>query len=118
MQALLWAQCDPDHRGADQRLPLSQAIRSGDDRALERLLQAKANPTLIEQDQHAPLLLAIQIGAPSYVRLLLQYKADLEISGVAPREDASSHSRAMEQTRAIDLASPSPEIAAILEAAS
>ena len=76
VQALLWAQCDPDHRGADQRLLLSQAIRSGDDRALEQLLQAKATPTLAEQDQYAPLLLAIQIGAPNYVRLLLQYKAD------------------------------------------
>ena len=59
VQALLWAQCDPKHSGADQRLPLIQAIRSGDDRALEQLLQARANPTLQEPDENAPLLLAI-----------------------------------------------------------
>ena len=50
VQTLLWAQCDPNHCGAD-RLPLSQAIRSGDDRAIEQLLRAKANPTLAEQGQ-------------------------------------------------------------------
>ena len=63
VQSLLWAQCNPNHQGADQRLPLSQAIRSGDDRAVEQLLRAKANPTLAEQEQEEPLLLAIQIGA-------------------------------------------------------
>ena len=65
VQALLWAQCAPNHHGADQRLPISQAIRSGDDRALEQLLHAKANPTLTEQDQNTPLLLAIQMGVHS-----------------------------------------------------
>ena len=29
VQTLLWAQCDPNQCGVDQRLPLSQAIRSG-----------------------------------------------------------------------------------------
>ena len=41
VETLLWAQCEPNQCGADQRLPLSQATRSGDDRALEKLLQAK-----------------------------------------------------------------------------
>ena len=38
VQTLLWAQCDPNQAGQDQRLPLNQAIRSGDDRAVEQLL--------------------------------------------------------------------------------
>ena len=75
VQTLLWAQCDPNQCGADQRLPLNQAIRSGDDRAVEQLLRAKANPRRAEKGQESPLLLAVLAGAPSYVRLLLQYRA-------------------------------------------
>ena len=39
VQTLLWAQCDPNQAGRNQRLPLNQAIRSGDDHAVELLLQ-------------------------------------------------------------------------------
>ena len=74
VQTLLWAQCDPNQCGADQRLPLSEAIRSGDDRAFEQLLRAKANPILTEQGQEAPLSLAMQTRTPNCVRLLLQYR--------------------------------------------
>ena len=116
VQALLWAQCDPNHSGAEQRLPLSQAIRSGDDRALEQLLQARADPTLQEPDQSAPLLLAIQAGAPGYVRLLLQYKADPETTESAPQGDDSSHSGPLAPRRAAsDFASSFPDIVAILQ---
>ena len=116
VQALLWAQCDPNYSGADQRLPLSQAIRSGDDRAFEQLLQARADPTLQESDQNAPLLLAIQVGAPNYVRLLLQYKADPEITESAPKGTASSPMGSMVQRQtASDLASPFPDILEILQ---
>ena len=66
------AWCDPNQCGADQRLPLSQAMRSGNDHALEQLLRAKANPMLTEQGCEAPLSLAVQTGTPNYVRLLLQ----------------------------------------------
>ena len=113
---LLWAQCDPNHSGAEQRFPLSQAIRSGDDRALEQLLQARADPTLQEPNQNAPLLLAIEAGAPSYVRLLLQYKADPEITESAPKGNASSPMGSMVQRQtASDLASPFPDILEILQ---
>ena len=44
VQTLLWAQCDPNQAGLDQRLPLNQAIRSGDDRAVEQLLKAHGQP--------------------------------------------------------------------------
>ena len=74
-QTLLWTLCDPNQCGADQRLPLNQAIRSGDDRAIEQLLRAQANPIRADKGQEAPLQLAVRVGAPSYVRLLLQYRA-------------------------------------------
>ena len=72
---LLWAQCDPNQAGTDQRLPLNQAIRSGDDHAVELLLRARANPMLADIGNEVPLLLAARVGAPSYVRLLLQFRA-------------------------------------------
>ena len=80
VQTLLWAPCDPNHCGADQRLPLSQAIRSGDDRAIEQLLKAKANPILAEQGQEAPLSLAVRTGSLDYVRLLLHYRAPMGLT--------------------------------------
>ena len=72
---LLWAQCDPNQAGTDQRLPLNQAIRSGDDHAVELLLRARANPMMAGIGNEVPLLLAARVGAPSYVRLLLQFRA-------------------------------------------
>ena len=75
VQTLLWAQCDPNQAGIDQRLPLNQAIRSGDDHAVELLLRAKANPRLADIENEVPLLLAARVGAPSYLRLLLQFRA-------------------------------------------
>ena len=58
VQTLLWVRCDPNQAGRDQRLPLNQAIRSGDERAVELLLRAQANPTLADTGHEAPLLLA------------------------------------------------------------
>ena len=76
VQTLLWAQCDPNQAGTDQRLPLNQAILSGDDHAGELLLRARANPMLADIGNDVPLLLAARVGAPSiYVRLLLQFRA-------------------------------------------
>ena len=60
VQTLLWARCDPNQAGRDQRLPLNQAIRSGDDRAVELLLRAQANPMLADTGHEAPLLLAVR----------------------------------------------------------
>ena len=84
VQTLLWAQCDPNQAGIDQRLPLNQAIRSGDDHAVEVLLRARANPQLADIGIEVPLLLAARVGAPSYVRLLLQFRAH-------PAGSADSH---------------------------
>ena len=115
MQTLLWAQCDPNHCGADQRLPLSQAIRSGDDRALDQLLRAKAYPRLTEQGQEAPLLLAIQTGSSNYVRLLLQSRAVPVLPDETAGSEVPSQARTMEMTQVLQLASSLPEIVRLLE---
>ena len=75
VQTLLWAQCDPNQAGTDLRLPLNQAIRSGDDHAVELLLRSQANPMRVDIGNDAPLLVAARVGAPNYVRLLLQFRA-------------------------------------------
>ena len=111
------AQCDPNHCGADQRLPLSQAIRSGDDRAIEQLLRAKANPILAEQGQEAPLSLAVRTGSLDYVRLLLHYRAVPAMLDGVNGSDVSSQTKKMENDRAIQLASSFPAILKLLEAA-
>ena len=83
VQTLLWAQCDPDQCGVDQRLPLSQAIRSGDDRAIEQLLQAKANPLLAEKEQEAPLTLAVLAGSQA----MCAFCSTKSITGPARRDE-------------------------------
>ena len=117
VQTLLWAQCDPNQCGADQRLPLSQAIRSGDDRAIEQLLRAKANPILTEQGQEAPLSLAVQTGTPSYVRLRLHYSAVPEMPDEVNGNEVFSQAQSTEMARVMQLASSSPAILMLLEAA-
>ena len=117
VQTLLWAQCDPNQCGADQRLPLSQAIRSGDDRAIEQLLQAKADPILAETEQEAPLSLAVLAGSPSYVRLLLHYRAVPAMPDEASGSDAPSTTNKMEMARVMQIASSSPAILTLLEEA-
>ena len=117
VQTLLWAQCDPNQCGADQRLPLSQAIRSGDDRAIEQLLHAKANPILAEKEQEAPLTLAVLAGSPSYVRLLLHYRAVPAMPDEASGSDAPSTTNKTEMARVMQIASSSPAILALLEEA-
>ena len=117
VQTLLWAQCDPNQCGADQRLPLNQAIRSGDDRAVEQLLRAKANPRRAEKGQESPLLLAVLAGAPSYVRLLLQYRAVPVMLADAQRSNASSNTEKEEMARVMQIASSTPTILTILETA-
>ena len=117
VQTLLWAQCDPNQCGADQRLPLSQAIRSGDDRAIEQLLRAKANPTLAEKGQEAPLSLAVLMGSPSYVRRLLHYRAVPAMPDEVNGSDGLSPMNKMEMARVMQIASSSPAILTLLEAA-
>ena len=117
VQTLLWAQCDPNQCGLDQRLPLNQAIRSGDDRAIEQLLRAKANPIRAEKGQEAPLLLAVRAGAPSYVRLLLQYRAVPARPADVYGSDASFNKEKEDMARVMQIASSTPAILAILEMA-
>ena len=117
VQTLLWAQCDPNQCGLDQRLPLNQAIRSGDDRAIEQLLRAKANPIRAEKGQEAPLLLAVRAGAPSYVRLLLQYRAVPAMPANVHGSNASSNTEKEEMARVMQIASSTPTILTILETA-
>ena len=117
VQALLWAQCDPNHCGADQRLPLSQAIRSGDDRAVEQLLRAKAKPTRAEEGQEAPLSLAVRTGSLEYVRLLLHYRAVPAVEAEGNGSDVTPRPQKMEIDRACQLASSFPDILQLLQSA-
>ena len=111
VQTFLWAQCDPNQCGA------SQAIRSGDDRAIEQLLKAKADPILAEKGQEAPLSLAVLAGSPSYVRLLLHYRAVPAMPEEMSGSDAPSNTNKMEMARVMQIASSSPAILTLLEAA-
>ena len=117
VQTLLWAQCDPNQCGLDQRLPLNQAIRSGDDRAIEQLLRAKANPIRADKGQEAPLQLAVRVGAPSYVRLLLQYRAVPLRPAGARGSAASVNEKKEDMARIIQIASSTQARGAILEMA-
>ena len=117
VQTLLWAQCDPNQAGRDQRLPLNQAIRSGDDRAVEQLLRAQANPMRAETGHEAPLLLAVRVGAPSYVRLLLQHRAVPLRPADVYGSTASVNEKKEDMARVMQIASSTPASVAILEMA-
>ena len=115
VQALLWAQCDPNHSSGGQRLLLSQAIRSGDDRAGPGL-----PPTSREPDENAPLLLASQVGSPTYVRLLLKHRADPGVTESLPQSESSFSSckgQSLPRRTASELASSFPDIVATLREA-
>ena len=117
VQTLLWAQCDPNQAGLDQRLPLNQAIRSGDDRAVEQLLRAQANPIRADTGHEAPLLLAVRVGAPSYVRLLLQHRAVPLRSEDVYGSTASVNEKKEDLARVMQIASSTPASVALLEMA-
>ena len=117
VQTLLWARCDPNQAGRDQRLPLNQAIRSGDDRAVELLLRAQANPMLADTGHEAPLLLAVRVGAPSYVRLLLQHRAVPCRSEDLSGSIASVNEKEEDLTRVMQSVPSTPVNVALLEMA-
>ena len=72
LQTLLLALCDPNNYGAPPRSPLGAAIRRGEERVVEVLLQHRADPHLREHAQEVPLLLAIAKGATNCVKILLE----------------------------------------------
>ena len=74
--ALLWARVDPNEVGAPRVSPLGQAIRSGDDTAVEQLLKHRADPSYREHEHEAPIFQAITVCSPYYVRLLLTARVD------------------------------------------
>ena len=115
VQTLLWAQCDPNQAGLDERLPLNQAIRSGDDRAVEQLLRAQADPLRAVKGHEAPLLLAVRVGAPSYVRLLLQHRAVRLKSEDVYGSTASCTENTEDLARVMQIASSTPASVALLE---
>ena len=115
---LLLAKCDPNIMGSPPLLPLGAAIRRGEDRTVELLLQYQADPQLREHSREVPLLIAIAKGATKCVKILLDHRAD-------PRSTASGHTAAYHgrnsskvgRKTALELATPFPEIAALLRTA-
>ena len=101
-----------------QLLPLGAAIRRGEDRTVELLLQYQADPQLREHSREVPLLIAIAKGATKCVKILLDHRAD-------PCSTASGHTAAypgrtsskVGRKTAMELATPFPEIAALLRLA-
>ena len=73
---LLLAKCDPNIMGSPPLLPLGAAIRRGEDRTVELLLQYQADPQLREHSREVPLLIAIAKGATKCVKILLDHRAD------------------------------------------
>ena len=63
LTTLLLAKCDPNIMGTPPLLPLGAAIRRGEERTVELLLQYQADPQLREHAQEVPLLIAIAKGA-------------------------------------------------------
>ena len=76
VQALLWACCSPNDLGAPGVSPLGEAMRSGDDRAVARLLTFGAKPSRREDGEKDPIFLAIEAVSADYVQLLLAHWAD------------------------------------------
>ena len=81
------------------------------------MLRAKANPILAEQGQEAPLSLAVRTGSLDYVRLLLHYRAVPAIPDVVNGSVVLSQAKKLEMDRVMQIASSSPAILKLFEAA-
>ena len=60
LTTLLLAKCDPNVIGSPSLSPLGTAIRRGEDRTVEVLLQYQADPQLREDSRELPLIIAIK----------------------------------------------------------
>ena len=118
LTTLLLPECDPNGIGSPSLLPLGAAIRRGEDRSVEVLLQYRADPQLREDSRELPLIIAIARGATECVKILLNYRADpyavMSMSAPGPHGIKSSHTR---HTIAMELAASSPVIVALLRTA-
>ena len=76
LTTLLLAECDPNVIGSPSLSPLGAAIRRGENRSVEVLLQHRADPQLREDSRELPLIIAIARGATECVKILLNYRAD------------------------------------------
>ena len=118
VSTLLLAKCDPNIIGSPPLLPLGTAIRRGEDRAVELLLQYRADPQLREDIRELPLIIAVARGATKIVKILLDHRADpySTMTGYA----AASHGRRSStgrRTTAMELTDSSSGIAALLQQA-
>ena len=97
------------------RSPLGAAIRRGEERTVELLLQYQADPR--EYAQEVPLLIAVAKGAFNCVQLLLDYRADPCSTEYLPTAEypVRSSSKVWRKT-AMEVAA-FPEIVALLRTA-
>ena len=121
LTALMIARCDPNTIGNPMLSPLGTAIRRGEERTVETLLQFQADPHLKEEGKERPLIIAIARRATSCVQLLLEYRADprtkMSVPMPGPHGIRASHNR---RATAMELAAAhpaSPDIVALLMAA-
>ena len=74
LHIMLMANCDPNEM-CHGSSPLCAALRTGDARAVELLLQHRADPALCEPGQDDPIFLAIHSESARCARLLLNLRA-------------------------------------------
>ena len=115
------ARCDPNIIGNPSLSPLGTAIRRGEERTVEVLLQFQADPHLKEEREERPLIIAIARRATNCVKLLLECRADPRTTMSAPMPGpygvSTSHNR---RATAMEIAAShpaSPDIVALLLAA-
>ena len=118
LTTLLLAQYDPNITGNPSLSPLGTAIRRGEERTVEVLLQFQADPHLKEEREELPLIIAIARRATNCVKILLDYRADPRTTMSAPMPGPhgvkASHNR---HATAMEIAAShpaSPEIVALL----
>ena len=121
LTALMLARCDLNIIGHPSLSPLGTAIRRGEERTVEVLLQFQADPHLKEAREEQPLIIAIARRATNCVKLLLEYRADPRTTMSAPMPGPhgviASHNR---RATAMEIAAShpaSPDIVALLLAA-
>ena len=121
LTALMIARCDPNVIGSPSLSPLGTAIRRGEERTVETLLQFRADPHLKEERNERPLIMAIARRATNCVKVLLEYRADprmtMSVPLAGPHGTRARHKR---HATAMDLAAAhpaSPDIVALLLAA-
>ena len=118
LTTLLLAECDPNVIGSPSLSPLGAAIRRGEDRSVEVLLQHRADPQLREDSRDLPLLIAIPRGSTECVKILLNYRADpyavMSAPAPGPHGIKPIHTR---HTTAMELAASSPAIVTLLRTA-